>query len=151
MNALDHDTGVEVLDLQTNAEFLARPSHQRDALAQLQDYSRASHPSEMLSLIREGFGVALVREGTPLDDQLTTRPIVGIEWTVDTALVYHKLRCPKTVPVLVRKFKRQFSKGLPNVIDIETAAIAASQNKITDHKEKDSARAEAPVQLRLLS
>jgi hypothetical protein len=43
MNALDHDTGVEVLDLQSNAEFLARPSHQRDALAQLTGMQRLAH------------------------------------------------------------------------------------------------------------
>jgi hypothetical protein len=40
MNALDHNTGVEVLDLQSNADFLARPSHQRDALAQLAGMQR---------------------------------------------------------------------------------------------------------------
>jgi hypothetical protein len=43
MNALDHNTGVEVLDLQSNAEFLARPSHQRDALAQLAGMQRLAH------------------------------------------------------------------------------------------------------------
>ncbi len=40
MNALDHNTGVEVLDLQSNTDFLARPSHQRDALAQLAGMQR---------------------------------------------------------------------------------------------------------------
>ncbi len=43
MNALDHNTGVEVLDLQSNAEFNARPSHQRDALAQLTGMQRLAH------------------------------------------------------------------------------------------------------------
>jgi hypothetical protein len=43
MNALDHNTGVEVLDLQSNMEFLARPSHQRDALAQLVGMQRLAH------------------------------------------------------------------------------------------------------------
>jgi hypothetical protein len=43
MNALDHNTGVEVLDLQSNTEFLARPSHQRDALAQLVGMQRLAH------------------------------------------------------------------------------------------------------------
>jgi hypothetical protein len=43
MNALDHNTGVEVLDLQSNTDFLARPSHQRDALAQLAGMQRLAH------------------------------------------------------------------------------------------------------------
>ena len=43
MNALDHNTGVEVLDLRSSAEFLARPSHERDALAQLAGMQRLAH------------------------------------------------------------------------------------------------------------
>lgn len=43
MNALDHNTGVEVLDLQSNTDFLARSSHQRDALAQLAGMQRLAH------------------------------------------------------------------------------------------------------------
>lgn len=43
MNAFDHNTGVEVLDLQSNTDFLARPSHQRDALAQLAGMRRLAH------------------------------------------------------------------------------------------------------------
>lgn len=43
MSALDHNTGIEVLDLQSNAEFLGRPAHQRDALAQLAGMQRLAH------------------------------------------------------------------------------------------------------------
>ena len=43
----------------------------------------ASHPSEMQALVRDGFGVALVREGMLLDDQLATRPV---------SLLYARLR-----------------------------------------------------------
>lgn len=43
MNALDRNTGVEVLDLQSNADFLARAPHQRDALAQLAGMQRLAH------------------------------------------------------------------------------------------------------------
>ena len=43
MNALGHNTGVEVLDLQSNTNFLARPSHQRDALVQLAGMQRLAH------------------------------------------------------------------------------------------------------------
>jgi hypothetical protein len=40
MHALDNNTDVEVLDLRSNTEFLARPCHQRDALAQLAGMQR---------------------------------------------------------------------------------------------------------------
>jgi hypothetical protein len=43
MNALDHNPGVEVLDLRSNTEFLARPPHQHDALAQLAGMQRLAH------------------------------------------------------------------------------------------------------------
>jgi hypothetical protein len=43
VNALDHNTGVEVLDLRSNTDFLARPSHPREALAQLAGMQRLAH------------------------------------------------------------------------------------------------------------
>ena len=43
MNAPDHYTGVEVIDLQSNTQFLARPAHQRDALAQFAGMQRLAH------------------------------------------------------------------------------------------------------------
>jgi hypothetical protein len=64
----------------------------------------------MRTLVKDGFGCALIREGTLLEDDLTTRPILGVDWTVDTAVVYHSQRHPKTVPILVRKLKRNIQK-----------------------------------------
>jgi len=72
------------------------------------DYSLASHPSEMQMLVKEGFGFTLIREGTPLDNELTTRPIAGVHWAVNTAVIYHQQRHPKTIPILIKKFRRQF-------------------------------------------
>ena len=92
-------------------------SHERlldllaDAGVRVAEYSRASHPSEMQMLVKEGHGFALIREGTILDDELTTRPIAGVDWTVDTAVIYHRLRHPKTVPILVRRFRKQFHQN----------------------------------------
>lgn len=71
------------------------------------NYSRASHPSEMQALVKDGYGFALIREGSPLDQDLTTRPIAGVEWTVDTVAVYHKERYPKTVPILLKRLLKQ--------------------------------------------
>src|SRR5258708_19603271 len=61
----------------------------------------------MGTLVKGGRGRTVSRGGSWLDDELTTRPIAGMDWTVDTAVIYHKLRHPKTVPILVRKFGRQ--------------------------------------------
>lgn len=73
----------------------------------IEEYSLASHPSEMQMLVKEGYGFTLIREGTLLDTELTTRPIARVNWTVNTVVVYHKQRHPKTVPILVKKFRRQ--------------------------------------------
>jgi DNA-binding transcriptional LysR family regulator len=110
-------TALHPSDLQSNLAILYHPQRHPDAHMRLQEllchagvsleeYSRASHPSEMLTLVRNGYGLALIREGTQLEESLTTRPIVGVDWTVDTAVIYHKERHPKTVPVLVRSLKR---------------------------------------------
>ena len=58
----------------------------------IEDYARASHPSEIPSLVKDGYGFALIREGTPLQEQLTIRPLAGVNWSVDMVVVYHKTR-----------------------------------------------------------
>ncbi|MDE1160623.1 MAG: LysR family transcriptional regulator [Acidobacteriaceae bacterium] len=81
-----------------------------DAGVQVEEYSKASHPTEMQTLVRDGYGIALMREGAPLEPELTTRPIAGVRWTVDTAVIYRKQHQQKTIPVLVRKFKRHLRR-----------------------------------------
>jgi DNA-binding transcriptional LysR family regulator len=76
----------------------------------VEEYSRASHPCEMQTLVKDGYGMALIREGSALADELTTRPISGINWTVDTAIIYHRERYPKTVPIVARKLMRTVQK-----------------------------------------
>lgn len=73
---------------------------------ELEQYSRASHPSEIQDLVFEGYGLALIREGTELRPGLITRPIFGVNWTVETAFIYHKEHYPKTIPMLVRELKQ---------------------------------------------
>ena len=114
---------MEATDLQNNLAVLYNPQRHPDAHQRLlellahagvtvEEYSRASHPSEMQTLVKEGYGFALIREGIPLEEELTTRPIASVDWTVDTAFVYHKERHPKTIPVLVKKLRRQIQKDL---------------------------------------
>jgi DNA-binding transcriptional LysR family regulator len=119
-HALASKAALQTVDLHDNLTVLYHPQRHPDAHALLlemladagikvEEYSRASHPSEMQMLVKEGYGFTLIREGTLLDDELTTRPIAGVNWTVDTAVIYHKQRHPKTIPILVKKFRNQFN------------------------------------------
>jgi hypothetical protein len=78
---------------------------------EIEEHCRASHPSEIQRLILEGYGLSLIREGTVLHPGLITRPIVGVTWTVDTAIIYHRERHPKTIPVLARELRRRLTAG----------------------------------------
>jgi DNA-binding transcriptional LysR family regulator len=119
-HALASKAALQTVDLHDNLTVLYHPQRHPDAHAlrlemladagiKVEEYSRASHPSEMQMLVKEGYGFTLIREGTLLDDELTTRPIAGVNWTVDTAVIYHKQRHPKTIPILVKKFRNQFN------------------------------------------
>jgi len=83
-----------------------------EAGIQMQEHSRVSHPSDLQQLVLEEDGVAFIREGTALLPGLTTRPILGKPWTVDTAFIYHNENHPKTIPPLVRELKRHAAAEL---------------------------------------
>jgi len=141
-------SALQPIDLQNNLRILYHPqrhpnAHARllelfeDAGIQLDDYSRASHPVEMQTLVKDGYGFALVRERTVVDSELTTRPIAGVEWTVDTAVIYHNERRPKSIPILVRQFRRQLERNAKN---------ATSMSR----KPSSSTSKDGPIQLALL-
>ncbi len=113
-------TTLRPADLQNNLAVLYDPQRHPEAHAQLLEwlrnggvqvgeFSRASHPIEMQTLVKAGYGLALIRDGTVLDGGLTTRPVAGVDWTVDTAFVYNRKIHPKTIPVLVRNLKRRLA------------------------------------------
>jgi len=148
-------------DLQTHLAILYDPQRHPDAhyrllelLAQtgvsVEDFSRASHPSEMQMLVKEGYGIALIREGTRLDEELITRPIAGVDWTVDTAVVYHKQLRPKTVPLLVRKFKKDLNAG-PCEHPSKKASTASRRSSIPRNIASNATTtSKTPVQMTLL-
>jgi DNA-binding transcriptional LysR family regulator len=114
---LAEKAALQVSDLQGNLAVLYHPqrhpsAHARllkllhDAGLRIEEYSSASHPSEMQMLVKEGYGLALIREGMPLDEQLTTRSVVGVDWTIVTAIAFHRVRHSKTIPILLRKLRR---------------------------------------------
>lgn len=159
-NPLAAKMSLQPADLQGNLAILYHPqrhpdAHRRlmellgDAGVELEEHSCASHPFEMQALVKEGHGFALIREGTKLDEELTTRPIAGVDWTVDTAVIYHKAHHPKTVPVLIKKLRRQFNQGDDGKISRRVLALAkapTAAGKQTSQPVKDS-----PIQLVLLS
>jgi DNA-binding transcriptional LysR family regulator len=115
---------LQPADLQQHPTVLYHPQRNAQTHARLlelleevgvkiEEYSRASHPTEMQGLVKQGFGFALIREGTVLDVELTTRPVAGVDWTVDTAFVYKKQGHPKTVPMLIRLLKGRLSPQTP--------------------------------------
>ena len=47
-------------------------------------------PSDMQWMVKQGLGWSLVRESRPLDPELVSRPIAGIELMVESAFVYRE-------------------------------------------------------------
>lgn len=159
-NSLARKLALNAADLQGNLSVFYHPqrhpdAHERllellnDAGVKFEEHSRASHPSEMQILVKEGHGFTLIREGTMLDDELTTRPIAGVDWTIDTAVIYHKQQHPKTIPVLVRNFKKHFTNtAKPPQSD---KISAPGQISIIVEKRVSQLVTDGPVQLELLS
>jgi DNA-binding transcriptional LysR family regulator len=157
-NPLARKSALKAADLQDNLSVLYHPqrhpdAHERllglldDAGIRIEEYSRASNPYDMQTLVKEGHGFALVREGTQLDAELITRPIAGVAWTVDTAVIYQKQRHPKTVPVLVKSLKRNINTELKQAgSDSVSASIQPSPNT----RKAPQSVTNVPVQLPLI-
>jgi DNA-binding transcriptional LysR family regulator len=61
-------------------------------------------------MVREHLCVALIREHEPLHEELTTRPIRGVSWTVDSAIVYQAEGHQKTLPLLIHELQKRLSE-----------------------------------------
>lgn len=64
-------------------------------------------------MVRERICVALVRESESLHDDLTTRPIEGVHWTIDSALIYLQDHQQSALPLLLRELEKRFSISEP--------------------------------------
>lgn len=150
---------LQASDLQGNLTVLYHPqrhpdAHKRllellaDAGVQIEEYSWASHPSEMQMLVKGGHGFALMREGTALDEELTTRPVAGVEWTVDTALIYHKTRHPKTVPIVAKQLLRRCAQDSKEKNE-KKASVLVQASTAARKRPPESAK-DQPVQMTLI-
>ena len=106
-------------DLSQNLTVFHRPAQHPEAhvrmlelLAELgvlfEEHSHTSHPQEMQEVVKNGEGFALIREGTVLIEGISTRPIIGVNWTVNTAVVFKRNAKSRLVPVLAKHLKREF-------------------------------------------
>lgn len=146
--------GLLPADLKDNLTVLYHPHRHPEAhtrqLEQLGEvgieigeYSRASHPSELQMLVKEGHGFTLIQEGMTLDDALTTRRIAGVHWTVDTAVIYHRHWCSRTIPVLIKQLRREIAKDRKGIV---SDRISPAKRPPRSHTNENS-----PVQLKLLN
>ena len=64
----------------------------------------STSPAETLDLVRAGAGLTLVRECRAMPPDLVTRPLSGLDWTVDSAVLYR--------PSLRHRMMSQWAKRL---------------------------------------
>lgn len=60
-------------------------------------------------MVREGLCLALIPKHEQLHEDLVCKPIKGVEWTIDSAIVYRAEHKQTALPVLVRDLERRFS------------------------------------------
>ena len=66
-----------------------------------------SNPHDLQWTVGSSYGYALIREGSLLHDGLVTRPIAGVTWTVDSALIVGRTT-QRTLPLFVKELRRRF-------------------------------------------
>jgi hypothetical protein len=64
-------------------------------------------PHDLQWMVESSYGYALIREGSELQAGLVTRPIAGVTWTVDSALILGKSTSQRTMPHLVREMRKR--------------------------------------------
>ena len=118
---LSRKVALSAADLTSNLTVFRHPQQHPEAHARLvellselgvqfEEHSHTSHPHDMQEVVKSGSGFALIREGTVLLEGLTTRPIIGVEWTVDTAIVYRANTTARIVPMIAKNLRKQFSR-----------------------------------------
>jgi len=69
--------------------------------------STTATPDDIQWMVQSGYGHALIREGSELEAGVVTRPVAGVDWTVDSVLIFKKSPSHKTIPILVRELRRR--------------------------------------------
>jgi DNA-binding transcriptional LysR family regulator len=69
--------------------------------------SRNKTPLDLQWMVGSGSGYALIREGSDLQAGLVTRPIAGVTWTVDSALILGTANSHRTMPQVVKEMRKR--------------------------------------------
>jgi DNA-binding transcriptional LysR family regulator len=80
----------------------------------------ANTPADIQWMVKAGYGLALIDQISSLDSGLTTRPIAGVNWTVDTAFVHHNRADHIALPFIERSLSRQWRDGKRKKLDSES-------------------------------
>jgi hypothetical protein len=66
-------------------------------------------------MVRERLCIALIRQSEPLHEDLTTKPIQGVNWTIDSAIAYREEHDQEALPLLLRDLEKRFSVAEPTL------------------------------------
>jgi hypothetical protein len=64
-------------------------------------------PHDIQWMVKSGFGHALIREGSEVEEGIVTRPVTGVTWMVESVLISKKFPTQRTIPVLLRELKKR--------------------------------------------
>ena len=94
--------------------------------------STTTTPRDTQWMVKQGYGHALIREGSELEAGVVTRPVAGVNWTVDCALISKTSPSQKTIPVLVRALRKmvRIQPLLPPSKPPQSARLSAAKRTL---------------------
>ena len=113
---------VDIRDVASRIKIFSDPELHPSAHARLAELfqeigtplslsNSARTPSDIQWMIKAGFGLALVDQLMPLEAGLITRPIAGVNWTVDTAFVHQNRTDHIALPFVEKLFQEKWRNG----------------------------------------
>jgi DNA-binding transcriptional LysR family regulator len=119
---LTFDAQLEIRDVADRIKIFRDPELQPAAHSRLlemfEDVGMAVHlacsastPADIQWMVKAGYGLALIDQISSLDFGLTTRPIAGVNWTVDTGFVHRNRVDHIALPFIERSLSQHWRDG----------------------------------------
>jgi DNA-binding transcriptional LysR family regulator len=119
---LAYQTQLDIQDIALRINIFCDPELQPAAHARLAAMFKevgiplhlacsASTPADIQWMVKAGYGLALIDQAASLDSGLVTRPIAGVNWTVDTAFVHHNRADHVALPFIERSLSQHWRDG----------------------------------------
>lgn len=89
-------------------------------------------------MVKEQLCLALIREHQPISDDLTTRPIQGVRWTLDSAVIFKAEHKQVTLPLFLRELAIRFPVGTPDLM--KKPPVSVSEQHLLTFGEEDEDR-----------